>query len=1088
MSTVSDLFYNEDGSKKEHVEIELLKMDDNGKLDWNYSPNYEYLGKGWLWGINTAFRENLLLGRILEKLDKEQIEKLTVKNLLYVESLCIRDVHKDRNNYKSSNDQLQRVINTIANQKNLKALNILGFEPKEYVQKKAKRINQKHDLRGHTYTSDPEPEYDWQPDINYRNFVNSIKENEHLKFLNFFGNSKKPYIFTMLKESNIENIIYVDHTLPYKVTDLLDNENLRRCVISAVNEKKQLYLSNKDIKDFFDKAIHHKNLIQTYLYVNENNNADVLKDVANLLRNNYSIEHIELFRPHEDVELSSDVILAMDQIKNTIKQNQNVLEDIESGIYSNAYSDDENFLSKLNEVLPVLFKRLDTADETDIIESLEALDFHPAKTLECHTSPTEFLKNLALYVPGFDQYGLSYEIPKKYQEQLIEIIQQKSTVALRPDGEKPYKDRITEALMYSDMTIKSYDSAIQEIIFDLEKLVNKYNSSLKTKDGLDHEKERTTLQNEKTEHQIKQHQKAIAFDEARFNNEFTAYGVANTALGAVRAFIAIKTIGMSEIIRAAGESFFDGLPRTISYKTAQITKRNFEQMAIENLRGSIIDPAIFDEKKEEIIQELMNIELAQDIKKNAFVVKSLQRLEKGIFHQRIIRSGEFVGSEVEDLLATTEFNTIDEWFDAFEKEASNKNAKLNSEKAQKLSSAIKNLCHGLADSNDLMMITSAHDFFLKNWKNDPVSFSLQEHERVLVQLVDKQIKENINRYHFRASLIDTALDFGIIDENNRSLDNIVNASIKSEISGIVENEKEMARKGFIIAILKGALTSEFDSARSGVYDHRRTFKYKYGRHGNFSLNGGELQDEGIHVNFKESSDKEIPNLTKKYFQKFDEAVKNKYTHLDNDLIKMNDLFYDLCAHEYFQKQNVNATTVESSFKKSPEVPPFYAVIREVIDTFIQKSTNQSVADFKNNKFEHLESIMVDTFFDYFSMLGAEHNTDMRKERENLKQTFKDNLYASRYTTYQRKIKDDALSDENYDKFLQSYQKNLQYALFDANNVEKYEIQEELKKQNILKGTGYESILEPGSQEALDYAFSHEFRTEFMPEAFFKNYE
>lgn len=588
-----------------------------------------------------------------------------------------------------------------------------------------------------------------------------------------------------------------------------------------------------------------------------------------------------------------------------------------------------------------------------------------------------------------------------------------------PDLNQTYAGSMIEAMDGIEANLSQYAESLESIQKQRHKLLEDYDVGQNELDTIQTEEQEAKTTNREIEHKVALERLGIEHDAERFEQEHSVYakqsGFWGMAKGALE--FAINPVGggltaLSKVLSGGVKQIFDGRARTKGYETARDVAKTFKEGAIALIEENKIDTDQFPNAVTDITKRLEEISQSEAALKLQGDEVAFERLQKGVLLQRVLASGYEVGSELEEeFLPKYGYKNVNEWLD--ESQDNLKYLFLDGEDVGgKLHSALTSFVYGGADTNDLHLIIDAANFF-QNPDNINSIGILGQHVfnspcvEALIDYTETVIKPELGYFRSKASIIDVARDASML----------VIDDYQSSETALSAQDKAKTR---IRSVVMGALADQITgSARVNNYDMRRLFRDRHTRHGNRNLTESELRDGGILFDGPGIARKTVSMLHPEKLLDFDEIVKIKYATRDADLPKLDNPFIRICVHEYFQPQSVNASDIESSFEASPEAPAAYRVINNAVIDFMGKLGISLDQDIRN----HQQSVLVQTFFDYFEDIGKRHTEEMSSERSALQNAFGKTTYDHRYSRYQRRLEEALQSSEEQEIFQTLYDEN-----------------------------------------------------------------
>lgn len=443
------------------------------------------------------------------------------------------------------------------------------------------------------------------------------------------------------------------------------------------------------------------------------------------------------------------------------------------------------------------------------------------------------------------------------------------------------------------------------------------------------------------------------------------------------------------------------MARASGFRGARDNEVAYRQALIEELESRKIDTSKFPD---EITALAKQVQALADSKPMQNLLKDETRaraLVEGYLRQKILKSGLDNCRSLDDYATQNGLESVDALLEDF------------ATGDARLYSAINNLCYGHANSNDMEVILADANAMRGN--------ELPPHEKAFKQFVERVVKGNIGHFMTRASQIDVIDDLKLVNFDTMSVDH--RAATADLVRGVVDLSPAEQGARQVDAATKMALTTmfskQFGVTHIGQYDVTRMFSFYLHRHGRNELIASELHDGTVS---DELATKRVSLRTPKEMRGFVERAKASATRGRDDQPNVGDLFLRVCGYEYYLPQAVITSGRGNRFKENPEAPVAYPMVNRVVQSFIEKMSLGDLPSYREKIGEELDSVIAQTFIDFFNHLGREHTEKFAKDREYLRDAHAHDNYGPRFDTYEDKITTDAMG--KFSLFMQLYERNL----------------------------------------------------------------
>jgi hypothetical protein len=346
----------------------------------------------------------------------------------------------------------------------------------------------------------------------------------------------------------------------------------------------------------------------------------------------------------------------------------------------------------------------------------------------------------------------------------------------------------------------------------------------------------------------------------------------------------------------------------------------------------------------------------------------------------------------------------------------------------RLGEAMQRYVFGIANTNDLKVIVS---------EANAIQEPKEKREKVLVEYVEDIIKERYRDIARQASIMDYL-----------------------EMRNVIYTGKPFHSFGEIVryetdAALQALLSGKGDFNLVGSNDVRQIFDYYQDRHGE-GIFKSVHEPSGIvddRVNTGKATTKRAHIIRSDEIRlKQREVISNRHPIIP----RVSSIFTEICAHEYLLSQGKNVVK-DRSLASSPEYPGVLEMVNSVTEEFVKRlaldaARTRKRGDDKAKPEElgnEIESLIAQTFVDFFSELGAIHSTNpsLKDKRQKVKNAYTGENYAVPLGTFTQVATDDA--KEAFPLFLEVYQHNLEKYLEVATRDNRKKILQQLDEVKDL---------------------------------------
>lgn len=355
-------------------------------------------------------------------------------------------------------------------------------------------------------------------------------------------------------------------------------------------------------------------------------------------------------------------------------------------------------------------------------------------------------------------------------------------------------------------------------------------------------------------------------------------------------------------------------------------------------------------------------------------------------------------------------------------------------RSTRLNEAMENFLVGLADSNDLTVIIS---------EANAIESPETEVEKIFVRYVESSIKEHFREHARQASIVDVLKMRNVL----------YTGSPLHSFGEVVKMETDAA--------LQALFAGEGEFSLVGSNDVHQIFGFYLTRHGERGLR--DLQDP-IKMDPKVAKQAHTEGLQKIR----DEIIERR--HATTQVPRPGAIFTEICAYEYFLAQGENFVK-DNSLQNHPQSVESYKMVNTVVQDFVRRlaldKTRKQTPQLLSSD---IESLIAQTFIDFFSELGGRHLNDPQiQDRANkVKTAYHGGNYSLTSATYGDLITEDA--QDSFDLFLQVYKHNLEKYLEVATREKRDSLLEELENvKGMMSHLMPDDIRLPDSDESRERA-------------------
>ncbi len=472
------------------------------------------------------------------------------------------------------------------------------------------------------------------------------------------------------------------------------------------------------------------------------------------------------------------------------------------------------------------------------------------------------------------------------------------------------------------------------------------------------------------------------------------------------------------------KGFHDSV-HSLTYALGQEVSTSVENSALDDYMASLrqqkvdigaleaelaaVGKAIEDTAKSAGFQELLKNEA-----KRAYVAQTL-------LQRSLIRSGYNTSIALDRLGKAHAVDSVD--------------ALLKHYEGTRLGLALKKHCHGIADSNDMSIIITESDCL----RGKPDSF-----DSVLQEYVEDTLKPNIGAFLSKASKMDVITQF-----NLSGFANLLHFPAEMEL----ENNRAV----------RLLLANEFGMSVIGRHDVREMFDFYLHRYGDRQIYDEKIRDGEMS---DEYPDKRVSFVSRAAMDRFVDMAKRSVASGRTSFPRVGDPFTRVCAYTYFLPQAIMTGGKDNIFSDYPESPSAYPLVNTVVSEFVKKLSFSSLAEYREAVGDRADNIIAQSFIDFFSELGKEHNSSdtLAAERSRVKDSARYDDYGPVFDGYTKSITRDALG--KFDLFLDIYRTNLEKQVHVAAIDDRQEIASQIDRlKDKAEGVLAPKIVQPGSHAA-----------------------
>lgn len=440
------------------------------------------------------------------------------------------------------------------------------------------------------------------------------------------------------------------------------------------------------------------------------------------------------------------------------------------------------------------------------------------------------------------------------------------------------------------------------------------------------------------------------------------------------------------------------------------------------------------DKLKKIVESKQIQEIRQDEVKQ-------ERIASSILRQRLVKSGLDVVVELEKhYMPEHGFDSVDTFLAAFEDD--------------RLSDAMRHLCYGRADSNDMEVIIAESNAFSEQDE-------LKPHQQALHRFVEEYVKSDIDGFMTKASFVDAIRDLNLLNLETLGFAGEVDKKApKPNQRGelvIAETDKNSTKSRIA---LMSALADQYGERHIGDYYIQRLFRFWLTRHGDTTLVADEVLD-GNQIKYNQLVGKEVNIQPERDMRRFAEAVKRGGSNRQEDMPMPDDLFMRVCGYEYYLPQAVRTHNNNNKLSENPEAPIAYPMVNKVVTEFVKRMVNGGLEDYRGKVGSRLDNVVAQSFIDFFATMGRRHREQFASEREALRTGFGHDLYTRKFTPHMQRITSASLAE--FDTFLDIYARNLEKYMQVVPSYEQAELRQQVEAvKELAEGRLSPPILEPGS--------------------------
>lgn len=504
------------------------------------------------------------------------------------------------------------------------------------------------------------------------------------------------------------------------------------------------------------------------------------------------------------------------------------------------------------------------------------------------------------------------------------------------------------------------------------------------------------------------------------------------------------------------------MARAGGFRGARDNEVDYRKALVAELEQQKIDTSKFPAEIDALAKQVQALADSRPMKQLLHDETRARALVEGYLRQKILKSGLDTCRSLEDYSKQHGLASLDDLLAAFEKGD------------KRFYTALSNLCYGHADSNDMEVLLADVNAMRGNM--------LPPHEQALKQFVERVVKGNISHYMTRASQVDVISDLKLVDFATMHVDH--RAAAADLMRGAKEPTAQEQGKRQVDAATKVALTlmfsKQFGVTHVGQYDVTRMFSFFLHRHGRHELIASELHDGQVSDTL---ASKRVSVRTPKQIRGFVERAKASALRGREDQPDVGDLFLRVCGYEYYLPQAVITSGRGNRFKENPEAPVAYPMVNRVVQHFIERMSLTDLPTYRAKIGEELDSVIAQTFIDFFQHVGQEHAEKFAQDRSYLRDAHAHENYGPRFDAYEDKITRDV--EGRFSLFMKLYARNLRKELTTSPEEVAVLLRQQLANlEQHAQDYLAPAVASPGSFEAREEARTQNHRRSNMTEPWF----
>lgn len=356
----------------------------------------------------------------------------------------------------------------------------------------------------------------------------------------------------------------------------------------------------------------------------------------------------------------------------------------------------------------------------------------------------------------------------------------------------------------------------------------------------------------------------------------------------------------------------------------------------------------------------------------------------------------------------------------------------------RLADAMQNFLLGFANTNDLKVLVA---------EGNAIANPRTHKERVLVGYVEDVIKEHYSDQARQASIVD------LLEMRNV----IVTGRSFHSFGEIVKRETDVA--------LQALLSGKGNFSLVGSNDVHQIFGYYRARHG---------EDYFADLHEREKRVVKRAHITDPDEVRTKRKDTGRTRNADTRVPRVSSIFTEICAHEYLLSQKFNIVK-DARLSTVPHALGALEMVNTVAQDFMQRLALETARKHKQAgdhkkpaAIGHLvESLIAETFVDFFSELGALHGQDpqITEHVRKLKRAFSGENFSLTNSNYNEVITESAHG--SFGLFLDIYHRNLENWLEVASRENRQILLEQLSEvQGMMKDIQpTDKLAMPGSEAA-----------------------